>query len=383
MSSSSVEKPTQKTSVASKIDWDRIFDDWENGDYIPRENLPRVLVYNSEYVSSEAEAKEAVRDAINTGIVAMKRKGVRLATSSDSDPDTGTPTPDVTVEDKDEPESDVHPTVQQLREIADTTPEYVASMESVLSEVLTRMDNVEDRMSTVETRMDDVEETDQDREGRVNKIFDTYNEVRTGLTELQLRRLEDGELLSSDAVDVDALKELGYDPIIVGDNRDAVRLPADEQDDGDTGSSRDLPDFSQLCTLEELRIKNKLKLRSREDIENDTAYKYRALVVWDDAGLLDVSDNPDEIAIPSSKVREKLLKIEDISRPSSYEIAKRTMEKMTPEGDNWSDGVFRFDGSGNENRIVADVEEYTTATVQRFSTSAVTGEGGASNTVVR
>jgi len=382
MSSSRLEAQAETASPETdpSVDWETIFDEWD-GKYIPRDLLWKQVVFASDSnVSEKDEAQAAIKEAKDRGRLVQKPKGYRLSVGVNEE-SSKTQTPD-------NGGSTVHPVVQDLRENAEDTDEYVTSVESTLSTVLRRLDDIEERQAEVESRVENVEEQDENREQRVNKIFRSYNEVRTGLTEMQLRRLKDGELLSADAVDIDALEDMGYDPIIVGDNRDAVRLPAHEQDDGDSGNSRDLPDFNQLCTLEELRVKKKLKLVTRQDIENDSAYKFRGMVVWDDAGLLNVSDSNDELSIPSSKIREKLMKIEDIKKESSYEIAKRTMRKMTPEtadekDGNWSDGVFRFDDSGNENRIVADVEDLRDATVQRFSTSAVAGEGGESNTVVR
>jgi len=380
MSGSGVESQSAqvtRSDIANKIDWNALFDD---NTPIDRTKLARTLAFESEHVTSEDEGNRIVASAFDQGILRHTGSGFRPAsTTSSQDPVTGE---EEIASNVDTDNSSVHPVLEDLRESADDSTEYVESMESVLSEVLHRMDELEDRQ-------DDVEEADDAREQRVNKIFDDYREMRPAVTELQVSRLQDGEILSAGNVDIDALEDMGFDPVRIGENNDMVRLPIENQDDEDAGGATDLPDFANLCELEELRVKKLCGITTREQIEAQEKGKdkFRALAVFADAGLLDVSDQADTVSITSSKVGEKIQQVApdgEISADSIYQVRSRVMKRMTPETDeNWTDGVFRWDDSEKENKIVASADDLRDVKVQRFRNMQLDLEGGDSNAVVR
>ncbi len=150
-----------------------------------------------------------------------------------------------------------------------------------------------------------------------------------------------------------------------------------------------MPDFANLCELEELRVKKLCGITTREQIEAQEKGKdkFRALAVFADAGLLDVSDQADTVSITSSKVGEKIQQVApdgEISADSIYQVRSRVMKRMTPETDeNWTDGVFRWDDSEKENKIVASADDLRDVKVQRFRNMQLDLEGGDSNAVVR
>lgn len=383
MSGSGVEsQATQVTpgDIATEVDWQSLFD---GNSAIGRTQLARKLVFESDHVATEDEGNRIVASAFDQGLLRHTNNGFRPASTVtvDSEVTESEPAQPSSYSDT-VTETDVHPVVEELRDSADDTTEYVQSMESVLSDVLDRVDDLEDRVEAVE-------ETDDAREQRVNKIFDGYREMRPAVTELQVSRLQDGEILSAGNVDIDALEEMGFDPVRIGENNDMIRLPVEDHDDNDAGGSADLPDFNQLCELETLRVKKLCGLTTRDEIEAQEKGKdkFRALAVFADAGLLDVSDQPDKISITSTKVGEKIQQVApegEISADSIYQVRSRVMKRMTSETDeNWTDGVFEWDDSEKENKIVASVDDLRAAKVQRFRNMQLDIEGGDSNAVVR
>lgn len=352
---------------AEDVDWEAVFRGAAGSESgkISTQMLPDYINVYDDAVDTSTEAEQLKEEALEKGIIEIRDgpegQGTYLvdALVDSEDADVGASASESGQE------QEVPEEIQALREQSSTQDEYVRALEGVVGELMKRVERVEQRQNT---------------------LFDENRRQRTGLTEMQVNRLKQGAILSRDGVDEEALRQdLGLDIIIVGENSDMIRLADRHQaESNDDVRQTSLPDFDSLCDIEEVRMKNVLGMRDRDEIESESKDLYRAMSVWEDAEILDVTDNSSKIAIPSSKVREKCERIapddDGISSSSFYTIAGRVMELLEEK----SDGVLEVE-EGTENRLVGDIEELTEAKVARFQRSTIdSADGsGSSNTVVR
>ena len=345
---------------ADDIDWVSLFNAVVGS---PRSKFPttsrftHIKIYGP--VDSESEAQAAWEDAVEQSIIVKKGQegsdGPGMYLAEDRLPEVEK---EEAVSSDEEDSQEVHEAVSALREDADSESEYVDSMEGLLTDVLDRLERVENYQK---------------------RIFEEHNQQRTGITEIQVERLKEGAILSRDGVDEEMLiEDLGFDLIFVGQENDMVRLADRHQVEANEDvSATAMPDFDALCELEEARMKDVLGLATREEIESETKNKYRAMTVWDDAEMLDVSDNDSRIVIPSSKVREKLDRVTDVTGSSLNMAVSRAMEYVRDH----SDGVFELE-KGNSNKLVANKEDLVDAKISRFEKASIESSDGSANTVV-
>lgn len=260
------------------------------GQPLPSSAIARKLeVQNELGLESEEEAETLITDARERGIIAATEvdgvsgfylsDGVGAATQSSQDIGTETTT------------EATRPELEALRSESNGLEEYVGQLEGLLTNVLERLEAVEERQHNQDERFNDY-------------VREKNEEQRVGLTELQIRRLREGDMLSTDGVDMSVLRDEFGDDLVEVSGGDAVRL-AEPKVDQDSSRSTELPDFENYCELEAERIKLHLGFRTPDDVKGDGIYKYRCLTIWSNAETLTTSSDsfPGKMTITKGQVQ--------------------------------------------------------------------------------
>lgn len=180
---------------------------------------------------------------------------------------------------------------------------------------------------TLEQQVTDLEQEVEDAHGYAEAAHRRTDTVQTGLTELQVRELQSGAMLSDAGLDTYAVEgDLGLDLDHTGDGDQCVRLSSETGDE--QAAERAVPDAAEMCKLEQHRQMLRRGLIDPADI-GDTDLR-RATWVWDAIDKLaeDGSRDTDEWVISSEKVRRVLTDHVDAKDDSFYQITKRVMRAM-------------------------------------------------------
>lgn len=349
---------------ATDVDWHAVFESVAGGVGKPltaggKTNLGISLELG---LDSPEEADRLVEDARDRGLITSlpNKTGLYLAdgieaAQTDSGP---APQPDSSVSETPQ----TRPELEALREDSDGMDEYVDQLEGLLTNVLDRLDAVEER---------------QDRQDeRVNEYVREKNEEqRVGLTELQIRCLRDGDMLSTDGVDMDALREEFGDDLVEVSGGSAVRLAEPKTDD--SSRSTELPDFEDYCELEAERLKLHLQLRTPDDVQADGIYKYRCLTIWSNAETLATSNDefPGQMVITKAQVESWLWKHarNGAKKSSMHTVCNRVMDEMADR----TGGVIEKKVRNGNSVLVFSTDDLEDARCPRFQSRSLDGgEGG-------
>lgn len=347
------------------IDWRELFADVAEGvsNPLPSAGKRKFLIKSHLGLDSEEVVDELISDAFDRGIIVNTDGGLYLTDALENGQSATDSDADVTADDGPDTDggNETRPELEALREDSDDVEEYVGNLEGLLTDVL-------DRLEAVEKRQDRQDE-------RADTFLKENQEQRVGLSELQIRRLREGDMLSTDGVDMDVLRDEFGDDLVEVSGGNAVRL-AEPKIDEDSSRSTDLPNFEEYCELEAERLKLHLKLRTPEDIKRDGIYKYRCLTIWSNAEMLATSNDEfaGKMAITKPQVESWILKhARNGAKESSMDtVCNRVMDEMSGR----TDGVIEKKIRNGNSVLVFEVDEIEDARCPRFQSRSIGGGDG-------
>lgn len=358
-----------ETIDADDVDWVSLFEAVAGGvgQRLPTSEIKRSVNIKSELgLRSEDTAAELVEQARERGIIVLTEvngaKGLYLSDGLERAraSETGTET-EATAETA-EATQETRPELEALREQSDDVEEYASQLEGLLTDVLDRLEAVEER---------------QDRqEERANTFFKENRRQRVGLTEIQMERLQEGKVISRDGVDESVLEdEFGENLAIVGDDNNHIRLMnPDTEEATNSGTKTEIPDFGKYCDLEAELLKLNYKVKSKDELLNERGgrNKYRALVIWRNKFLIGDKQRG-KLQISGQDVRETILEYAqfDTSETSMDTTANRVMDRF----EEWTNGALtkELDDAGRS-CLRGDVEDIQDESCPQFRSRE--GEGG-------
>lgn len=362
-----IETQAEESVTADQVDWEHVFKEVAGGIDRPLPSSARGLqIAMNTDLAGENEGLEAFEDAKEKGIIVLTKRdddevrkayladGLEQASSAASGMEETAA--------GDDGGQQTRPELEALREESDDLEEYVGQLEGLLTNVLDRLEAVEERQ--------------ENQDERFNEYVKEKNEQqRVGLSELQIRRLREGDMLSTDGVDMEVLRDEFGDDLVEVSGGSAVRL-AEPKVDEDTSRSTELPDFEDYCELEAERLKLHLQLRTPEDVKGDGIYKYRCLTVWSNAETLATSNDefPGKMVITKGQVESWIMKhARNGAKQSSMDtVCNRVMDEMADR----TDGVIEKKIRNGNSVLVFETDDLEEARCPRFQSRSLDGEDG-------
>lgn len=348
-----------------EVDWHAVFESVAKGidQPLPSSGKRGFLIQNELGLESEDQAHELVERARERGIIVQAEvngssglflsNGLDDARATTDTDETATP---------DETTTETRPELEALREQSSDVEEYANNLEGLLTDVLDRLETVEERQERQDDRFHEY-------------VKEKNEEQRVGLTELQIRRLREGDMLSTDGVEMDVLHDEFGDDLVEVSGGSAVRL-AEPKTDEDSSRSTQLPNFDDYCELEAERLRLHLDLRTPEDVKNDGVYKHRCLTIWSNAETLATQNGefPGQMVITKGQVESWLWKHarNGADRKSMDTICNRTMNEMADK----TDGVIEKKIRNGNSVLVFGQDELEGARCPRFQARSIDREDG-------
>lgn len=188
---------------------------------------------------------------------------------------------------------------------------------------------IEQQQETIDELSSQVEELRGEVQAN-NRLFDRDRDIRRGLTELQVRALQNGRMLGRDQLDLDALRhDLGLEIEFVGGDEQYVRLanPENEGDAKNVGSS--MPNADDMNRVEQWRQMWRRGLLEREDLKNSES---RAMILWDNlekiATPMDSSGRYEVVSRKAKVALEEEGELEGLQSDSKNTTVGRVMTQL-------------------------------------------------------